>query len=463
MLATLALFLSPSITPPPLETAHIVPASATDKESVEKGAHFRVVAHFDAPKLAQDALATAEAAWSACAEVFGEIQVTPDTLLEVNLYRNTADYEVADQRFAGGKFAANLSFSTPSTKACYIAVQPDLSNDALAKVGLTLLTRQVIAHEAAHVYSYRAWNNTSTQPLWIGEGAAQWISKKTMTSGRWIADPAEDPMLATFSSRVKDLESAHKLPTLASILDDKIGELDLNERYAVWLAAFEFLHEAQHAKLFPEIVAAARRIGSGPDHGARLARDVRGIIGDDAALTALDGEFKAFVHAQNPRWSEVYRSLSTSGTTWFQTAFESVNAIAWRTEMVATDNYELSGEVEIYDGPAQQMNVLLGRTDHGFVQVSFTAGYGLDVFEFDNQRIGDAQWKKLGTLKHAKVVSGKPIPFRLSIAKSKLSIAIDGKKALDADAGDHAMRGAFGLGAQASSAGAWRKITLKKS
>jgi hypothetical protein len=137
--------------------------------------------------------------------------------------------------------------------------------------------------------------------------------------------------------------------------------------------AFQFLHDGRHAAALTSIAAAARTAGGGSEHATAVAKAARNALNGDSGMKSCDGEFAKYARLLKPRWEEVYRSLSASGETWIQSAFPSANAIAWRTDDVGVERYELSGEFEIVAGDTHQLNVLLGRTDSGFVQVAFTA------------------------------------------------------------------------------------------
>ncbi len=457
MLALLAIL---PLCPTQSVSIHLSPPAA---ESVASGAHFRVTAHFDDDKIAAEALAAAEAAWSWTVDLFGAPQIDEAKPLEVHLYRTIADYEAAEEPLTHGAYKRNLAFTSHETGAAYIALQPDVSDSVLKRIGLPLLTRQLIAHEAVHVIVGRAWQNHRTLPLWLKEGSATWICEQAMKKQGWIQSAMDDPMNAASAVRVRRLEADKKLPSLSAVFDDLLGELEFNDRYSVWQVTFAYLGQEKQSGALTRILAGARQMGGGETHAASVADLARAELSSGGDLAARDRELTAFVRALAPRWDEVHRSLDTHDDTFVQAAFTTSNAICWRTEDVGVARYEISGELEIFPGNSHQQNLLLARTRNGFVQVAFTADYGVDVFEYDNRRLGSAQWKRLGTAKVDTVVAGKTIEFRVRVSKSKLSVEVTGKRACEVDTGDHAMQGAYGLGAVAGSAGTWRKVQLKKS
>jgi len=458
MLATLVLISFACPTPATGAQA----STSTPPVSVVKGTHFSITAHFDDPKIAAEALAAAESVWAPTVEMFGAPAIGAEQPLVVHLYRTAADYERVEEELTGGAFKRNLAFTSHKTGEAHVALQPELSDEILAKTGLPHLTREQIAHEAVHVIVGRAWPNHETLPAWLKEGSATWISQEAMQKTQRVRDAMHDPYTAQDAVRVKRLAEEGDLPSLVLVLEEKVGDLDFLDRYAVWHHAFRWLRDGKRAEVLERILAEARRMGGGADHAAAVGRLALAALSEGTDVAALDGELAAYVRALEPRWDEVYRSLSTSGDTWLQAAFPKTNAICWQTADVGADRYEVSGEVEVFAGKKQQLNLLLARTPNGFVQVAMTAGSGVVVFEYDNRRSGDEQWKRLGGNDVPALVAGKWIPFRARVAKSKLTIDIAGKQVCEVDVGDHPMRGAWGLGALAGSAGAWRKVKLVK-
>jgi len=155
------------------------------------GPHFRVLCHFDDSTSAEAALETAEAIWPRAAELYGLPDAPLDPPLDVHLYRRAEDYLAVERELVGGKFDRNLAFSSFDTASSYVPVQPDLTDDALASVGLTAQTRHNVAHEATHLVSYRATPNFRSFPQWATEGAAVWVESETATARGWSAGLGE--------------------------------------------------------------------------------------------------------------------------------------------------------------------------------------------------------------------------------------------------------------------------------
>src|SRR4029079_5356874 len=135
--------------------------------------------------------------------------------------------------------------------------------------------------------------------------------------------------------------------------------------------------------------------------------------------------FAKYVRDLSPRWDEVYRSLSTNGDAWIQIAFKDSNSVDWQTADVGAEKYEVSGEVEIFDGANKQMNLLLGRLPSGLVQISFVVGTGIVVFEYDNRRLDGKDWKRVGSVDVPGLTTNHSTPFKVKVTKLKISIDVD--------------------------------------
>ncbi|MFQ5411782.1 MAG: hypothetical protein ACE5EC_05775, partial [Phycisphaerae bacterium] len=176
-------------------------------------------------------------------------------------------------------------------------------------------------------------------------------------------------------------------------------------------------------------------------------------------LDRLNNEFREYVKSTQPKWREIYRALETKGKTWTQIAFAEKNAIAWRTKRIGRSTYRVTGSVEILPNDGRQMNLLLGRDGGGFISVSFVAGYGVNVFRYDSRK---DQWAELAKAAVPSIRVGRKIPFEVQVDVADLKVFVGKKAILEAHAGNKDMTGPWGLGAQAGSAGRWRKVRVRK-
>ena len=99
----------------------ILPGYADDGTTRADGAHFRLILHFEGKGLEKQALAQVEALWTEAANLYGLPKGPLRKKLEVNLYRDRTDYEVAEEKLTGGKFRRNQAFAHYDTVTAHVA------------------------------------------------------------------------------------------------------------------------------------------------------------------------------------------------------------------------------------------------------------------------------------------------------------------------------------------------------
>lgn len=440
-------------------TVLAAPSRGADGCRIERGGHFRLICHFDDERCAKAALETVEAIWPAASNLYSLPEGPLDPPIDVHLYRNTADYLVDERALTGGVFDRNLAFTSHETRAAYVAVQPDLGAEALAAIGLTEQTRRLLAHEAAHAVRFRKYPSYRLHPGWFGDGAAQWIEDETMRAHGWCAPLEEDPHVAYEMTLAKKLLAGGHMPPARAVLNDRTDGLEFYTRYAVRRLLFRRLITRNDAGAFRAACTKALALPSGDDFAARFFAAVTSAYAAEG-LDGLDLDFEQFVRSQTPAWDEEWRSLSTAGEAWAQTAFPERNAVAWRTAPVAADSYELRGELEILPGigKTNQANVLLSRGADGWISVAFVAGYGVDVIA---RRIDGDRWDKIAEGPTPAVQLWRRIPIRVVVDGAKVSVRVDGNEVASAQVADHDMKGPWGLGVQAGAAALWHGVKVE--
>ena len=427
------------------------------------GPHFRVLCHFDDERSADAALETVEAVWAPASSLFGLRDEPLDPPLDVHLYRRTADYLAADREVSGGRYAKNLGFSDIATRASYVPIQPDLSDETLAVVGLTAQTRHTLAHEAAHLVSYRACPEIRSAPEWVGEGAAIWIERQALVARGWSASDEEDPFASTDMVSARGLLAGGALPSATQILRGEAAGLGFRERYALLWLLFRRLTTRNDAPKFRSALLEAMRIPAGPEFRRRFTEAVTSPYRTEGG-DGLDLDFEQYVRSQTPAWDEPYpcRALSTAGDAWVQTAFADAKALAWRTAPVGAERYEVRGEVEILPGLGErnQANVLVGRDeDEGFVSVAFAARDGVGIWRYHRH---DDRWEQIGAGSTNAIQLWRRVPFRVSLDRGRLAVRVDGAEVASAEVTDRTMTGPWGLGVQPGAAAIWRRVRLEK-
>lgn len=423
-----------------------------DASTHAEGAHFRVVLHFDAPDLADEALQQVEALYKPAAALYGLAAGALEKKLEVHLYRDANDYEVAEEKLTGGAFKRNLAFAHHATQSAHVALQPDLSDDALAKVGLPYLTRSMLLHEAAHLVRFRAMPNFRSHPGWLGDGMAMWLKHHVLAG----AEVDRAPLSAAPTVRVQALLTEGKLPKVKAVLADDASDLGFFARYDVRYLFVRYL-QAKHPKAVKSLMRGMRRLGGGGDFGERVSKLLSSKLGKKD-FAALDESFAAWIRTLEPRWDEVHRSLGAESEARIQIAFPSSNAIAWRTDPIGEKAYEISARVEILRNTAQQMNLLLDRRGHDFVCIALSAGYGVTLFEYTSR---DSNWRRLASERHDAVVVEKPFRVKARVDGQRLVVSVNDDEVVSAELPGRAMTGPYGLGALAGSAGIWRDVAVK--
>ncbi len=429
------------------------------KTTVRTGKHFRVVCHFDSARAADEALATVEALWAKAA-AFYKIRRASKAPLSLHLYRDTASYEAAEKKLTGGAFKRNLAFAHHESQSAHVALQPWVNDTFLAEQGLPYQTRNLVAHEAAHLVRFVEATNYRSHPDWFCDGSAQYLKYEAMAELGLITDVLADPMSATSFGRVLALHKADKLPAVGALLRDDVAELEFFQRYGARRLFFRFLASGKHRAKLQSLWKAMRGMGGGSDFTERVRKEFKKLLGK-TAYARLDEDYTAWLTRQKPVWEEVFRSLETAGAGWTQVAFASKNALAWKTQPVGATTYVLSGAVEILPAKGKQMNLLLARSGAGFVSVAFTSDYGITVFDYQSKNGGS--WYSLLAAKSPAVVRGAPIPFEIRVDGRTLRVIVAGKDLGEAEIPKHhTMSGAWGLGAQSEAVGIWHGVAVRK-
>lgn len=443
--------------------ATIVPASQAKVETL-RGAHFEITAHFEARKLAEEALAAAESVVPHLEALFGPVAierkgaVVTGPRMPIHVY--WAKFDWTDGGPAPASCARELAFTSDATNQGYVVITPVSVMNALSAAGLPLRVKLDVARVAAQLWARRASPLAPRWPYWFLEGGTAYAAEEGCRARGWLPSRLEYPALATEILHVQALERAHGLPSVFAFVDGIPGGLTASERQAVADQLFRFLKEPANALLLDKVAYAAR-VTKQDDVAAAVARVMRSVVGDTQAEEQLDAAFVAWLRVLRPAWLEVHASLWPVGNTWMQAAGGS-NAMTWRADVAPSARYELSGETAFFPAEHRQANVLLARTEHTFVQVAFVADHGVDVTQFDTRRADNERWKKLASAEVASLKEGRFIPFRLVADKTALEVWVEGTQLLSLTDVDVTLAGAWGLGTFAGSCCAWQSIAFKE-
>jgi len=436
-----------------------IPAGASPPDrTVRAGKLAKVICHFEGERCADAALGVAEAAVRTTLELLGFKAADLKHPVEIHLYRTSAAYREAEARLTGGKFATNNAFSSHAERNAHVALVPDCDDAVLARLGPSRIALRQVAHEAAHLTVFAVVRSFKDHPDWLAEGIATFVEEQALKANGLTAGVMKEPFSSTRMVRARKLRLAGKLPDPAAIFAGDADSLATGDRYSVYWLFFRYLLTSPHEKKTRQLLKSARTLGGGSTYAKRLSERATRIWGRKG-LTSLGEDFAQYLAHLEPEWEEVYRSLTVDDGILTQRAYASSNAIAWRTTPVRKRTCTIEGTAEILDTGSPQLNLLLGRSDAGFVTVAFRRGFGVTVLGYDSKR---SAWSNLANAKHDKVRSGGPFAFEVRIKGAKVEIRIDGKTVLSADIGKRDLTGPWGLGVQAGGAGVWKNVRLKQ-
>ena len=373
----------------------------------------------------------------------------------MHLYRSAEDYVAAELQLTGGKFARNLAFSHWDSQTAHVALQPWLDDDRLVQLGLPAQTQRLLAHEAAHLVRFLAMPNYRSHPEWIADGSASWIDRQAACKVGAMSDGVEDVMTSTQIVRVQRLLASADPPTLERIFLGQLDGLGFHERYDITYLFFRFLKEGKHVKGLNKLLDRARSLGGGSSYAEKLMAQVHKTF-NEKKMSALEEEFRAYVAEFEPVWEEVHSSLEKRGDDWLQTAFPETNALAWHTSAMDRTEYVVRGSFEILPSGKQQLNLLLNRSDAGFISIAFTANYGITVFD---QRSEGNVWNAVAAAEVASLLPLTELAFEVRVAGKQLTVLLAGDEVIQVEL-PRELLGPWGLGAQAGTSGFWRGVSV---
>ena len=490
------------------------PATALDPPGVATatGLTFRVVCHFPDPSVARTALQLAETAERMAAEVWGPAAPPAHAArpLELHLYRTVQDFDRAAEALTQRTNHDNLNFFLGDRLQSHILVQPLLSEEAMAALGLPLLTKSLIAFQAAQLLRAARAPGWALQPAWYAAGLGKWIAQRTLRATGAVIDVMSDPLWSTNIYELQQLQrrlpaaepdntiesvaywtdtmtagpaarpaprNTH-LPLPSEVLArDLSGALTQNEFFGLAWLMFDTLMSPAFADTTRALSAELQGLPNpdgpvSPAVAAMIARDgglkriVAGRLGERALalygpdrLSALDAAFARALGALRPRWTEDGRSLDAQGTDWVQIAYPQSlrtgnRAAAWSLERVAAPAFAITGRAVMVPNFGHQMNIFLELDDAQFLQVSFAAGDGVWFWLFDRTR---GAWIDRRHLPVPGIRVGAPFAFRVAHAGEIVTVEVEGRQVARLPL-DKPANGRWGLGVLEGTAGIWSNV-----
>lgn len=429
-------------------------ASGSKASSHAIGKHVEIVCDFDDQALCDAALAISEAGWAETVRLFSMADTVPEKPVTFHLYATVKAYEKAEKKLTKGKFRENLAFSAHKDLSSHLVVQPPMSAAVRKKVGLTEMTRRLVAHEASHLCRYVCLPNHEDHPRWLADGVAWMVEQKVAVKqegGKPQSSPYADKLVLTAQRLLKD----GKYPAIADVLKDNFGEAEGFDIYAVTHLTFEFLASRGDGAWLKTTLGSARSMGGGGHYAERLRDVAMETLGSAAA--GVDAALRAHLLSLKPEWDQVIRSLDVDGEDWTQVAFPDRNAIAWRKQSLTNDNV-FRGTLSFLSTKPAQMNLLLGRSDDGFYSIAFVQGFGYTLFRYHAK---SNEWEKLASVEVDALKKRKAVKFRVDAFASKINVYVLDHMHSSTKLPEPLAKGEWGVGAQAGSAGRWKRLDVR--
>ncbi|MCB9852644.1 MAG: hypothetical protein H6819_06075 [Phycisphaerales bacterium] len=403
-----------------------------------------------AERVKSETVKAVDAAIAALAQKFGAIIDRNEHRHSamVVVHRNATSYRRAIRRIGARRFEENLAVTDYDRRESHVAIQPACTSELIRRIGLPLLTRRQLAHEAAHLWCSERWpSDYRAAPRWLREGLATWASEEAMRSLGFIDKAEADPFLSTRlvlaqrgAARLVECQSPSRTY-------DPFAGFDRHTMYALdWAYCRWQLEDRRNAD-----VAEASNVTNGMTIDQMLAW-----FGRDSA-TAM----RSFAEANRvlkPEWMEDSRSLERYDANWIQRAFPDEDAMAWRRRGPSISAYRIRGSLELIGEQASEARVLFARDAFGYMAASFESGGGVAISRF-NQKTDS--WTLLSRNSDCGIRSGSACEFEVVVRKDRVDLRIGGKSACRAVAADMWTSGTWGLSVQADRAAFWRDLRLE--
>jgi hypothetical protein len=394
-----------------------------------------------------------------CSEVFGVdvSSIDDDALLE--LHMNYNDYKRMDREMNDGEFRTNWAFVRASEMQGHVALQPPLEYDVLVETGLPLQTKIMVADVAVYLCTYRAFNNSASHPDWLREGLSGYLGSQALRELGIMGELESEPWTSEEIHTIRRLFKDKPKYDVMSILDGEDKDIS---RGRLASARSAFIGWLMDIGVFDEMINQASRLGGGSSYEQSLKQATLNAI-KTAGVDSPESAFRSWVDAFEPEWREEYRSLTTHGDVWLHTAWNRRNAVCWNKETLGDEDWELTGSVKIYDRESSQLNILLGRTDAGFMSVALGPTFGVTVFhrKFAQDK-EKAKWIRLKNQELRTLEMGEWVDFKISKRRDRLFVKVNSERTLRVDVSNIDLDGNWGLGCQVKSAGEWKDVKVER-
>jgi len=353
----------------------------------------------------------------------------------LRLYRSPRAFRTAVSKRTRGRFDHSFAFADYSTSTGHVALQPYLSDAALAEVGLPVLTCYQIAHEATHVWLAARAREYLDAEDWVREGLATWIAGKVIIAGGWVTELNDDPFAATRLRRVQRLYLGRNRIYTPNDQTwyDALGSPD---RYALAWCWTRFLIE--HAKLNPTEL---------------WSHDLQTKIESSASAS----QFKDACLAQRFNWYETGRTLQWRDGVGYQCAFADSAATAWRVGHRWPAGKSLSGSITILPNSGDEARILFARAADGHLFVSLQAQRDVQLAW---QRSAYEPATVIARSGDVRLQKGTPYEFQIWYRRGEVLVKLNGYQVLRTAIETKQPGDGWGLSAVAGSVIHWSNLEL---
>lgn len=362
---------------------------------------------------------------------------------KLTVYRKQTDFERAIHNAGANAFEENLAVTDYRNRESHVAFQPAQTSAVMTYVGLPLLTRRQIAHEAAHLWCDARWpNEYRNGPRWLREGIPTWAAEQGLRSRGLIDRAEDDPFLSTRIVLAQRAVGRLRQAPSPSRTNDPFGAFDRGTRYA-----FDWLWTRMRIeKLMVE--------SGGSDDGVSFDRLVEHLTtGPDATFAGLT----RYVRSMRPEWEEVSRSLQVADGDYCQMAFPDVDAFAWHTTGPTRPAYTIRGTIFFWGKEGGQAGVHLARDAQGYLVVSFRPGAGVTISRFEEK---SGAWTELARNTTFCPSTGVPCKFEIVVTVETLTVVVNSHRVVTAKVPGKRMSGPWGLAVQKDRSVRWENFEV---
>ncbi len=366
----------------------------------------------------------------------------------LKLHATARSYRRAIRKLGAREFEDNLAMTDYERRASHVALQPANAAEFVHRFGLPLLTRRLIAHEAAHLWCDARWpRDYLAAPRWFREGIATWASEAAMRALGQIDRIEADPFLANrliLAQHATDRLSHTGMPSRSR---DPFKSFDRATTYALDWAYCRWRLRAFDADQAPGDTTKSRPVS------------IRELL--DAFENGKGGtmaEFTNWIRSARPEWEEKARSLEIHDADWYQLAFADSDSLAWNRGATTTAPYRIAGSFRFLGDDGGQANILLAGDAQGFVAVSFRTLTGVAVLQYDER---SQTWKELVRDTAGSIPIGASCAFEVAVGMDHVSVSIDNRRVCSVDLPDKRLTGRWGVSVKANHAVHWRDVGIR--